>query len=91
MRLARALHRGTGTDCVDPNTGRKRLGGGLCEGPKSHLRKGIGHELRRQFAHALVDHVDHEAQRNRLAPRIQRGLWHLRRERLGQEHRRAQV
>src|SRR6056297_144302 len=63
VALTVTLKRGAGADGVDADAGGERLSRGARQRPQSHLGDGVGHELGRELAHALVDHVDDEAAR----------------------------
>ena len=91
QRLAGALQGGAGANGVDADMRGKRLRRGLRQRPEAHFGDGVGHEFRRQFQHALVDHVQDHRLRRGLALTIGQGVRGLRGKRLGQHEGRAQV
>ena len=63
LRLVRVGQRRAGADAVHPDARRERQRHGLGQRPQRGLGDGVGHEMRRQRPHPLVEHVDDHAPR----------------------------
>ena len=68
--LTCALHGRPRPDRIDPDRWRKRLCAGFGQRPKSNFRKGIRREMRCQFPHPLVNHIQDKRIRGGFIPRI---------------------